>query len=54
MGNLIDNSVLRICLWFVAVMTITLNCIVVIGRVCFQGENPAHSLVIKNLAGEAT
>ncbi|ELT92988.1 hypothetical protein CAPTEDRAFT_73675, partial [Capitella teleta] len=49
-GELIDNCVLRVVIWLVGVLTISLNCVVVIGRVCFQGENPAHSLVIKNLA----
>lgn len=51
-GELIDNCVLRVVIWLVGVLTISLNCVVVIGRVCFQGENPAHSLVIKNLAGQ--
>lgn len=50
--NLIEMKVLRVGIWLVAMATTVLNAVVMVGRLCFRGENKAHSLVIKNLAGE--
>ncbi|KAH7938197.1 hypothetical protein HPB49_021547 [Dermacentor silvarum] len=50
LAHLLDNVVLRIAVWIVAIIACGGNLLVLVGRVMFREHNEVHSFYIKNLA----
>ncbi|KAH9381845.1 hypothetical protein HPB48_020006 [Haemaphysalis longicornis] len=50
LAHLLDNVVLRVSVWVVAIVACAGNLLVLVGRVMFREHNEVHSFYIKNLA----
>ncbi|KAK8763964.1 hypothetical protein V5799_033428 [Amblyomma americanum] len=50
LAHLLDNVVLRVAAWIVAIIAVGGNLLVLVGRVMFREHNEVHSFYIKNLA----
>ncbi|KAH7947936.1 hypothetical protein HPB52_017124 [Rhipicephalus sanguineus] len=50
LAHLLDNVVLRVAAWIVAIIACAGNLLVLVGRVMFREHNEVHSFYIKNLA----
>ncbi|KAH6929363.1 hypothetical protein HPB50_026845 [Hyalomma asiaticum] len=50
LAHLLDNVVLRVAAWIVAIIACGGNLLVLVGRVMFREHNQVHSFYIKNLA----
>ena len=48
--NLLENVVLRVCVWVVAVLACVGNVLVFLGRFLLREDNQIHSFFIKNLS----
>lgn len=52
-ANMLDNAILRIFIWVVAMTTCTGNGFVIVCRTMYSEEQNIHSMFIKNLAGKS-
>ncbi len=53
MDDLLNQMIVRICIWVVATITCLGNITVMVGRTAINQDNRPHSIIIKNLCCES-